>query len=165
MSEQEVTYVTGEMRAAQGVWSDPRTAPPITETDIRRWAMATHYPETPPRIYWDADYAATTRWGGIVAPPDFNPFAWPVERPKGGSPGLAGQRPDGKPLTGMNGGQTDTYGVPMRPGDVISARTRLVDWNEREGRLGHTLYVRNEIEWRNQDGELVKTRMSIGIRY
>ena len=165
MSEQEVTYVTDEMRAAQGVWSEARMAPPITETDIRRWAMATHYPETPPRIYWDAEYAAGTRWGGIVAPPDFNPFAWPVERPKGGSPGRAGQRPDGKPLTGMNGGQTDTYGVPMRPGDVISARTRLVDWNEREGRLGHTLYVRSEIEWRNQDGELVKTRMSIGIRY
>ena len=165
MSEQELTYVTDEMRAAQGVWSEARTAPPITETDIRRWAMATHYPETPPRIYWDAEYAASTRWGGIVAPPDFNPFAWPVERPKGGSPRLAGARPDGKPLTGMNGGQTDTYGAPMRPGDVISARTRLVDWNEREGRLGHTLYVRREIEWRNQDGELVKTRMSIGIRY
>ena len=166
MSEQQVTYVTDEMRAAQGVWGEARTAPPITETDIRRWAMATHYPETPPRIYWDAEYAATTRWGGIVAPPDFNPFAWPVERPKGGvSPALAGQRPDGKPLTGMNGGQTDTYGAPMRPGDVISARTRLVDWHEREGRLGHTLYVRSEIEWRNQNGELVKTRMSIGIRY
>ncbi len=165
MSDEAITYVTDEMRAAQGVWGESRTAPPITETDIRRWAMATHYPETPPRIYWDAEYAAATRWGGIIAPPDFNPFAWPVERPKGGSPALAGQRPDGKPLTGMNGGQTDTYGAPMRPGDVISARTRLVDWNEREGRLGHTLYVRSEIEWRNQNGELVKTRMSIGIRY
>ena len=65
----------------------------------------------------------------------------------------------------MNGGQTDTYGVPMRPGDVIGARSRLVDWWEREGRLGHTLYVRNEIEWRNQNDELVRTRFSIGIRY
>lgn len=165
MSDEGITYVTDEMRAAQGVWSEPRTAPPITETDIRRWAMATHYPETPPRVYWDPEYAATTRWGGIVAPPDFNPFAWPVERPKGGSPALSGRRPDGKPLTGMNGGQTDTYGAPMRPGDVITARSRLVDWNEREGRLGHTLYIRNEIEWRNQRDELVRTRMSTGIRY
>ena len=165
MSDEGITYVTEEMRAAQGVWSEPRSAPAITETDIRRWAMATHYPETPPRVYWDAEYAATTRWGGIVAPPDFNPFAWPVERPKGGSAALSGRRPDGKPLTGMNGGQTDTYGVPMRPGDVITARSRLVDWNERAGRLGHTLYIRNEIEWRNQKGELVRTRMSIGIRY
>lgn len=103
--------------------------------------------------------------GGIVAPPDFNPFAWPVERPRGGPSGLAGEHPEGRPLTGMNGGQTDTYGAPMRPGDVISARSRLVDWWEREGRLGHTLYVRSEIEWRNQNDELVKTRLSISIRY
>ena len=160
-----VSYVTQEMREAQGRWGESRTAPPITETDIRRWAMATFYPEQPPRIYWDAEYAAATHWGGIVAPPDFNPFAWPVERPKGGPAGLAGRHPEGKSLTGMNGGQTDTYGAPMRPGDVISARSRLVDWWEREGRLGHTLYVRTEVEWRNQDDALVRTRLSISVRY
>ena len=160
-----VSYVTPEMREAQGRWGESRTAPPITETDIRRWAMATFYPEQPPRIYWDAEYAASTHWGGIVAPPDFNPFAWPVERPKGGPGGLAGRHPGGKSLTGMNGGQTDTYGAPMRPGDVISARSRLVDWWEREGRLGHTLYVRTEVEWRNQDDALVRTRLSISVRY
>ena len=160
-----LTYVTDEMRTAQGVWGESRTAPPITETDIRRWAMATFYPKQPPRIYWDAEYAAASRWGGIVAPPDFNPFAWPVQRQGGGSPNLAGKRPDGKPLTGMNGGQTDTYGAPMRPGDVVSARSRLLDWWEREGRLGHTLYMRSEIEWRNQNDEHVKTRLSISIRY
>ena len=165
MTDSDLTYVTPEMHAAQGRWSDARTAPPITGTDIKRWAMATFYPEKPPRIFWDAEYAATTQWGGIVAPPDFNPFAWPLERPTPAAPGLMGARPDGKSLTGMNGGQTDTYGVRMRPGDVVSERRRLVDWWEREGRLGHTLYVRNEIEWRNQNAELVRTRLSIGIRY
>ena len=165
MTDSDLTYVTPEMHAARGRWSDARTAPPITGTDIKRWAMATFYPEKPPRIFWDAEYAATTQWGGIVAPPDFNPFAWPLERPKPAAPGLMGARPDGKAMTGMNGGQTDTYGVRMRPGDVVSERRRLVDWWEREGRLGHTLYVRNEIEWRNQDAELVRTRLSIGIRY
>ena len=165
MSDSSLTYVTAPMRTAQGQWVDGRTAPPVTQTDIRRWAMATFYPEKPPRLYWDAEYAATTRWGGIVAPADFNPFAWPLERPQPAAPGLSGARPDGKPLTGMNGGQTDTYGVPMRPGDVVCERRRLVDWWEREGRLGHTLYVRTEIEWRNQDDEVVRTRLSIGIRY
>ena len=115
MTNDAPTYVTDEMRAMQGTWGEVRTAPPITETDIRRWAMATYYPQQPPRIYWHTEYAATTRWGGIVAAPDFNPFAWPVERARGGSPGMSGRRPDGKPLTGMNGGQTDTYGAPMRP--------------------------------------------------
>ena len=165
MSNTEVTYVTEAMKEARGVWGSKRTSYPITDTDIRRWAMATHYPERPPRVYWDVEYAKTTKYGGVIAPPDFNPFAWSLDRPTAMSPGLSGARPDGKPLTGMNGGQTDTYGVPMRPGDVITARSRLIDWEEREGRLGHTLYVRTEIEWRNQRDELVKTRISIAIRY
>ena len=165
MNETDITYVTDEMRSAQGVWGPPRSSHPITDTDIRRWAMATYYPEKPPRVYWDVEYVAKTPHGGIIAPPDFNPFAWSLDRPAGLAPGLSGRRPDGKPLTGMNGGQTDTYGEPLRPRDVITARSRLVDWNEREGRLGHTLYVRTEIEWKNQRDELVKTRMSIAIRY
>ena len=65
----------------------------------------------------------------------------------------------------MNGGQVETFGVPMRPGDVITSRTRLKDWNERTTRLGLTLFTETEMEWRNQRGELVKTRISTGIRY
>ena len=170
MAQEKLTYVTQAMRDAQGKWGASRTAYPITETDIRRWAMATYYPQRPPRIYWDSQYAASTRWKGIVAPPDFNPFAWTLdsgERPTRESPVRAAQprHPEGRPLTGMNGGQTDTYGVRMRPGDIITARSRLVDWNEREGRLGHTLYMRTEIEWTNQNDELVRTRISTTIRY
>jgi acyl dehydratase len=65
----------------------------------------------------------------------------------------------------MNGGQADTFGVPIRPGDVITARTRLASWEERTGRNGLTLFTYTETEWRNQNGELVKTRISTGIRY
>ena len=65
----------------------------------------------------------------------------------------------------MNGGQTDTYGVPMRPGDVITSRSRLRDWEERTTRLGHTLFSFSETEWHNQGGELVKRRVSTSIRY
>lgn len=166
MSRETLTYVTDEMKEAQGVWGDSYSSYPITATDIRRWAMATYYPKQPPRVYWDAEYAESTRWRGIIAPRDFNPFAWSLTpRPRPVRPNLSGKRPDGKTLIGMNGGQTDTYGVPMRPGDIIRARSKLLDWNEREGRLGHTLYVRNEIEWRNQHEELVRTRVSIAIRY
>lgn len=165
MSDSELTYATVEMQEAKGVWGASRDSYPITATDIRRWAMATYYPHQPPKIYWDEDYAASSKYGGIIAPPDFNPFAWSLQKQTALKPGLSGRHPEGKSLTGMNGGQTDTYGEPMRPGDVISARSRLLDWHEREGRLGHTLYVRNEIEWRNQRSELVKTRISIAIRY
>ena len=66
---------------------------------------------------------------------------------------------------GMNGGQVDTYGVPMRPGDVITSRSRLRDWDERETRLGLTLFSFSETEWRNQDDALVKVRVATAIRY
>ncbi|MDD9942748.1 MAG: MaoC family dehydratase N-terminal domain-containing protein [Myxococcales bacterium] len=167
------TLVTEDMMERKGVWANQRTSPPVSESDIRKWAIATYWPETPPRVYWDADYASTTKHRGIIAPPDFNPFAWPVHRPRrgaGAARGAAGsaRTVDGKPVrrtTGMNGGQTDTYGVPMRPGDVIRSRSRLVRWEERQGRLGLTLYTYTETEWTNQDGALVRRRISTGIRY
>jgi hypothetical protein len=65
----------------------------------------------------------------------------------------------------MNGGQADTFGVRMRPGDVITRRSRLSHWEERQGRNGLTLFSYTETEWLNQRGELVKKRISTGIRY
>lgn len=155
------TLVTAEMERDRGVWGEETVSYPIAESDIRKWAIASYWPETPPRLFWDADHAKTTSWGGIVAPEDFNPFAWPVERPTGGGMNMGsgvGQRV-------MNGGQQDTFGVPMRPGDVITSRTRLRDWDERETRLGLTLFSNTETEWRNQHGEHVKTRVFTIIRY
>lgn len=170
MTERQFTYVTDGMLEAQGKWGPSRDSYPITTTDIRRWTMATYYPQKPPALYWDEEYAITTRWRGIIAPPDFNPFAWTLAAgtpvpPSRTITNAQPRHPEGRPLTGMNGGQSDTYGVPMRPGDVISSRSRLLDWNEREGRLGHTIYIRTEVEWRNQNDDLVRTRISTSIRY
>ena len=49
---------------------------PIDASDIRRWAIAVYYPDPPPLEYYDEVYAATTPQGGIIAPAEFNPFAW-----------------------------------------------------------------------------------------
>jgi hypothetical protein len=158
------TLVTQEMHDQLNAWSEPKVSPPIALSDIRKWAIAVYWPEQPPRLYWDEEYARTTRWGGIIAPQDFNPFAWPIDRPPAGASNSSatsagvGQRV-------MNGGQVDTYGVPMRPGDVITERQALVRWEEREGRLGLTLFTYREQRWTNQRDEVVKSRISTGIRY
>ena len=156
------TLISPAMEDAKGKWGEPRHSPPISLSDIRKWAIATWWPEPPPPIHWDEAYAATTRWGGIIAPPDFNPFAWPVKRM---APPAAAQPVAGVRLTGMNGGQTDSFGAPMRPGEVISARSRLQDFNERQGRFGLMLYTFTETEWTNQNGEFVRRRISTSIRY
>ena len=159
------TLVTPEMEQEKGVWGPETVSYPVSESDIRKWAIAVYWPLPPPRLYWDPEYAKTTRWGGIVAPEDFNPFAWPIRdselQPSGAVPGQQTRRGGNV----MNGGQADTFGVRMRPGDVITRRSRLSRWEERQGRNGLTLYSYNETEWRNQRGELVKTRISTGIRY
>jgi acyl dehydratase len=159
------TLVTQDMMDAKGVWGSERTSYPVDQSDIRKWAIAVYWPEQPPQIHWDQDYAKGTRWGGIIAPRDFNPFTWPVERPTRASAGpVPGQTPK-KGENILNGGQADTFFVPIRPGDVVTSRSRLSHWEEREGRHGLTIYSYTETEWHNQDGELVKRRISTGIRY
>ena len=53
----------------------------------------------------------------------------------------------------------------MRAADIITSRSRLLRWEERQGRMGLTLYTYTETEWTNQNGELVRRRISTGIRY
>ncbi len=163
----------------EGVWGPFIESPPISESDLRKWAIAVYWPATPPAIYWDTAYAAATRWGGVVAPRDFNPFAWPIASPADAfdavdepiwydAEAVARADIDAGPVPGkrgMNGGQTETYGVPMRPGDVICSRSRLRNWNERQTRLGLTLFLYSETEWRNSGDELIKLRVSTLIRY
>jgi hypothetical protein len=148
----------------KGILGEPRVSPPISLSDIRKWAIAVYWPDTPPRIYWDEEYAGSTSYGGIVAPLDFNPFAWPIDRDPP-SPNRAPAEGAGRGARGMNGGQTEEYDVPMRPGDVITSTSALVEWYERSTRLGLTLFTITETRWTNQKGETVKVKRSTGIRY
>ena len=69
------SHISREMADAIGGVLSERVSYPVAESDIRRWAIAVYYPAEPPRQFWDAAYAKSTRHGGIVAPEDFNPFA------------------------------------------------------------------------------------------
>jgi N-terminal half of MaoC dehydratase len=169
------TWITDEMRAAIGGQHSDRTSMPISVSDIRKWAQAVYYPDAPPREYWDEQYAATTPAGGIVAPEEFNPFAWmsaagPPSREALGQGASTTERRLGvtPPATSnmLNGGLTVEYtGVHMRPGDVIRSVTNLVDYSERTGRLGLMLFTTTEDRWTNQDGELIKVQRAVLIRY
>jgi hypothetical protein len=148
---------------------------PVSESDIRRWALAVYYPDTPPSRFLDAGAAATTRWGGMVAPEDFNPFAWTVAYQSGPDHQVEPIDSDGTermlgiPGPGLrqqlNGGLETEYGAPMRPGDVVTAVRRLVAYWERPGRLGLMLFCTVEETWTNQRGEVVKVARKTYIRY
>lgn len=174
--EVEQTHISDEMRALAGTQLSSRVSYPIAESDIRRWAVAVYYPEDPPAEFIDPAVAATTRHGGIVAPEDFNPFAWAVASSEGG--GMTADQatnPDsfenalgatGPGLSNiLNGGIDIEYGAPMRPGDVISSVTSLDGYKERPGSLGLMLFTMTKTVWSNQDGEMVKVVGGTTIRY
>ncbi|MDT9592152.1 MaoC family dehydratase N-terminal domain-containing protein [Nocardioides zeae] len=164
------TLVNDEMRAALGDEIDWRTSYPVDASDLRRWSIAVHYPEAPPRRFLNAEH-----YGGLVAPDEFNPFAWQVARrrrpvvvPKARDtdrpekvhgirgPGLRHQ---------VAGGIEATYGESIRVGDVVTSRTRLVAYVEKQGRLGPMLLTTTEDRWTNQDGAFVRLLRETSIRY
>jgi hypothetical protein len=169
------TWISDDMRAAVGREFMERVSFPVSVSDIRRWVVAVYYPEVPPREYWDEEYAATTPAGGIVAPEEFNPFAWmtqagpvardaPSELQSGAEERLGIPPPATTKM--LNGGMESTYTeVRMRPGDVIRSVMRLAEYSEREGRLGLMLFTVTETLWTNQDRALVKTQRDVLIRY
>ncbi|GAA1947846.1 hypothetical protein GCM10009798_03720 [Nocardioides panacihumi] len=165
-----VRLVSEEMHAAVGSIVDWRVSFPVAASDVRRWAVAVYYPDPPPRCFWDP---ATP--GGIVAPEEFNPFAWMVadqrvpvvsvgrrdtdktEKSIGiAGPGLQNQ---------VNGGTEVTYDRPIRVGDVIRSETRLVEYREKAGRMGPMLITVLESTWTNQEAARVQVERQVAIRF
>ncbi|MCW2539359.1 MAG: hypothetical protein JWN95_1084 [Frankiales bacterium] len=170
----EETYISDEMRAIVGKPFNEAVSFPVSRSDIRRWAIAVYYPEVPPRLYWDEDYAKASVYGGIVAPEDFNPFAW-----ASASPGMTTRRAgfnadylettfgiQGPGLkTNLNAGSVTDYGSRMRPGDVISTSAHVLSYTEKSGRMGRMLITIIRTTWTNQSGEMVKQTNQTAIRY
>jgi len=168
----EQTLITDEMRAAVGKTYRVAGSYPIAASDIRRWAMAVYFPARPPPLYWDEEHAKTTRWGGIVAPEEFNPFAWMRAYPGWGEtypdlwpePHLGIEPPPTRANIVTEIGATYT-GTRMRPGDVIRSELALNSYQERRGRLGLMLFTETKDRWFNQHGELIRTFCQTFIRY
>jgi len=156
------SLISAEMQSAVGADLWRLVSHPISESDIRRWAVAVYYPEQPPELF------AGDRI--VVAPEDFNPFAWTVAagRRSAGGPNYiedaAGIRGPDLPHS-VYGGLEVSYGVRMRPGDVITSVTTLAGYDERERRSGPMLLTTLESHWTNDRGDYVKRFRGTVIRY
>ena len=148
-------------------------SPPISTADIRRWAIAVYYPETPPPLFWDEEYAAATVHGGIVAPEEFNPFAWTAALGPEASHhgprsafveqglGIAAPACENDLFGGV---EIEYTAERMRPGDVIQSRSFLRRYWEREGSLGLMLFTETEVRW-TRGIALIKVQRNVMIRY
>jgi acyl dehydratase len=157
-----------------GVYLDPATIDclgqtlpalaslPIDANDIRRWAQASYYPAAPPAAFFDVDVARKSPWGELVAPRDFNPFAWNPDHHPDAYPWMRGMGTE--PGTrGLNGGQSNWYFAPMRVGDAVTAEVALIDAYEKEGKRGTMMFLVDETRLTNQRGELVRISHRVTI--
>lgn len=167
--------VTDDMRALVGRRFGEARSYPVDRNDIRRWAIAVHYPQLPPAHYLDDEAAERSLGHGMVAPEDFNPFAWATADPalqtqeEGFDPDFIEHQfgvPGPGSITNLNSGLDTEYGVRIRPGDVITKVSWVDEYVEKESsRMGRMLLTYIVTEFTNQDDELVRRTRQLGIRY
>jgi acyl dehydratase len=149
------SMITDEVRAA--IREEVVGPPELIETKaIRDYARAIAWPDPPGPLYVDAEYARVHRYEGIIAP-------WSFYTTLGrNAPGPLLPLP--APRVSFNGGSDYESSQPIRPGDVITTRSRLVSVTEREGQTGRLVIVVTEKTFTNQRDELVGIAKSTGIR-
>jgi len=131
---------------------------PCSTTDIRRWVMAMDYPNP---IHWDQDFAATSKFGGIVAPQS---FAAALDYGHGMQPACVGHIAGSHLLFG--GEEWWHYGPRLRPGDRLTQQRRFHDYKVRDTRFaGPTLFSRGDTLHVNQHGVPVCKERGTSIRY
>lgn len=133
----------------------------VTADAIRNFAYAV--PDTN-ALYLDHDYATSTRWGGIIAPPGYL-YAH-------GSPAWLSKYPgirdrEGRELANAdNATEQWQYFKAVRPGDTIMSYGWIEDATIKKSRkLGDCVLVREGMRFTNQRGELVAKLSSFSFRF
>lgn len=155
---------------------------PIEASHILMFARAVG--DTNP-VYEDAEYAASTEVGGIIAPPtfmqasaQFNPDYF--LRPQPGKPWfgsgkeattraatIPGNEDSGEKSGGggiLHAEQRFEYHRHPQVGDVLTATERRGEtWTKEGKRSGKLVFTETITEYRNQDGELMVTAIGVGV--
>lgn len=127
-------------------------------------------------VYHDPDHPATIAAGGILAPPTFVQASaqfdpdYPL-RPRLGEPWFGsgatasgGTRPGGG-RGGLHAEQHFTYHRPLHAGEVLFPTQREGRTWEKEGaRSGRLTFRETIVEYRDADGHLVVTAVSVGVQ-
>lgn len=159
MSE-TTSLLTDEAKAFIGKEGAPVQGYPVAEHEIRRFCHAID--DLNPR-YIDPAYAATTPAKGVVAPPLFVSIPFSrldvplAELRKDGVPG----NPEGSLMPPIRaerqlaGGIELEFFTDVRPGDVLTLRTKITDIYERAGKSGPMVFIIQETTYTNQRNEKV----------
>jgi acyl dehydratase len=151
--------ITDEARALIGVELAPYTVE-VDKSALRKYASAIRFPEPPNPLYSDEQYAAKTKWGKIIAPPTLcTSFAWLGPILEKVNPAMPKYR------VGLNGGNEYEFYQPVRPGDVLTTRPKLVGLDEKPRDDGGVMLVMVlQADFENQRGEKVLTARQTLLR-
>ena len=149
----QVSSLAQEFTKLVGVEAEPEVWE-VEKGHIRRFAEAIGDPNP---IYRDEAYAAQTRYGGIIAPPQFLIDAGLVKLVDR----LVDMCPD---KANINGGTDLEFYHPMRPGDTITTVAKLAEVKERKGKSGEMIFLTVEVTYTNQKGDLVTLCRNTFIR-
>jgi len=142
----------------------------VSRSLIKKWAKVTK--DSNP-LWFDAEYARNSRWGGIIAPPLFLLTIDPGKVPAAYLIGeLYKPAPEAvlnleKYRTFRGSMQTDSeweFFEPVRPGDTISPKTKYTDIYWKQGKRFRLLFTSGETTYTNQKGQLV-ARCRLGAAY
>ncbi len=144
---------------------------PVEASHIMMFARAIGDPNP---VYAEPDSTEARELGGVVAPPTFpaaaaqfdpdNPLRPAPDRPWFGSGKGAGARGD-RSAGVLHAEQIYEYQRPIRAGDVLSGSTREGrTWEKQSKRAGKLSFRETVTEYRDQNGELVVTATSVGVR-
>ena len=147
------TFLTEEMRQQViGLAGEPVTTE-IEKGAIVKFAQAIG-DDNP--FFNDEAAARKGQYRGLVAPPTFLRSVG-TSRP---------EFPFDVPFNNnLDGGSDWEYMEPVRPGDRITAVSRIENMIERAGRMGTMIIQTTVTTYTNQFGQVVATQTSTGIRY
>jgi acyl dehydratase len=120
-------------------------------------------------LFRDEEYAAKSRWGGIIAAPPFLRYMGDC-RPDHGMSAVPAERicPRGDPIAGVHGfysGAEFFFFRPLRPGDRLHLRGGPSSVEVKQSRMGG-LAVHEKVDkvWWDQDGNLVGIARDLLVR-
>ncbi len=176
-SQAHPDYITPEIRALIGARAEMEAWDEVERGAIRRFVQAVMDPDP---VYWDEEYARTTRYGGVVAPPMYPMygFRFPPNTPDpldearhnphchGGSfmPRFGLPEPPVPLQRVLNGGNDVEFLALDRPGDRLRAHSMIEDIYQKNGRSGPMVFIRMKIVISNQHGQVLLVNRQTSIR-
>jgi len=146
---------------------------PVEATHIMMFARSVGDPNP---IYYDEEYAKKTEVGHILAPPtfpravaqfdpDYHLRVKPGEKWFGSGKNPTGLTEPAKSSGGLHAEQHFEYHRQPKPGDVYTVTTKPgKTWEKESKRAGKLVFSETIQEYRDQNGELVVTSRSVGVK-